>query len=408
MRIVSIDRFYAPHGGKERYQLELAELLAERGHTVYPFALAEPGNMSSPFEGYFPPALRVRSSSPLARVGAALTRAYNRDSASALAHLLDDVRPDIAHIHSLHHLSISVARLLRERGIPTVFTLHDYQLICPVATLFRNGNVCEDCRQHRYYQAIRYRCSHGQISNSLAAALDSATVHLSSELAHVSRFIAPSRFTGAKFVDFGFPPGRITHLAHFAPTDKWTREPMAERGPIVFSGRLHRLKGAHVFLEALARLRIPERQDVVVIGDGPERAALENLGRQLGLTSLVFTGHLGHDAIREWYRRSLFAVVPSIWHEVLGFSVLEPFAVGRPVIGARSGGIPEVIEDGESGLLVEPGDPEALASAIDQLLANPRETARMGARARIRAETAFGPAAHYNGLLSIYDNAICG
>ena len=122
----------------------------------------------------------------------------------------------------------------------------------------------------------------------------------------------------------------------------------------------------------------------------------------------MFTGHLGRDAIREWYRRSLFAVVPSIWHEVLGFSVLEPFAVGRPVIGARSGGIPEVIEDGESGLLVEPGDPEALASAIDQLLANPRETARMGARARIRAETAFGPEAHYNGLLSIYDYVISG
>ena len=406
MRIVSIDRFYAPHGGKERYQFELAEVLTQHGHVVIPFALAEHDNVPSPFDRYFPPALAVRSPNPLAQARAALRRAYNHESARALGRLLDETRPDIAHIHCLHHVSVSAARLLRARGIPMVYTLHDYQLICPVATLFRDGHICEACRPHRYHQAVLHRCSHGKVTNSLAAALDSSITWLSREITHARRFIAPSHFVAKKFVDFGFPADRIVHLPYFAPTDKWTFELMPTRGPVIFAGRLQRLKGAHVFLDALKRLALDEHQEVVILGDGPERAALELQARQLGLRGVIFAGFLDHASIRDWYRRSLFAVVPSLWHEVLGFAVLEPFSVGRPVIGARSGGIPEVIEDGVNGVLVDPGDPAALAAAIGRLLANPSERTQMGARARARAEEVYGPEAHYNALLTIYDSAL--
>jgi glycosyltransferase involved in cell wall biosynthesis len=405
MRIVSVDRFHAPLGGKEHYQLELAAMLAAHGHVVAPFALAEPENTPSPYEGYFPPPLPVKSPSFIRRAAAALERAYNRSSSASLTRLVADFRPDLAHIHTLHHVSISAARALRLRGIPTVATLHDYLWICPVATLFRADAPCEECRPHRYHRAIVNRCSQGSLGNSAAAALDAWVTWMSHELGRI-RMIAPSRFVREKFLAAGFSPERVAHIPHFAPVDTWSATPVPAAGPILFVGRLQRLKGAHVLIEAFERLRLPATQQLVIVGDGPELEDLEHRARRLPDGQVVFTGFLDREAVRDWYARCLCAVVPSIWYEVFGLSALEAAAAGRPVIASRIGGLAETVEDSVSGWLVEPASPDALADAIDAMLSDPAQAARMGANARARAERSFAPDVHYNSMLEFYAEAM--
>ena len=406
MRILSIDRFLEVIGGKERYVFELAALLREHGHTVHAFATRPAGMPETAATQFLPEALDTAAGSPLHRLGVAGRRLYNVQARDGLARFLDQHPVDIAHVHSIFHLSAAVIAELRHRGIPIVWTLHDYNPICPISILYVHDAVCEACRGGHFVNAVRRRCSRGDLGVSALNAGEAYLNRLLGTYQAAHTYIAPSRFVLDKYVEFGWRPARVAHLAHFAPTHKWSAEPAVARGPIVFAGRLQRQKGAHVFLEALARLSLPRTQEVVVIGDGPEHAALQAQAERLMPERVRFVGHQDFEAMREWYKRCLFAVVPSVWYEVLGFAVLEPFAVGRPVIGSRIGGIPEVIDDGISGRLVDAGDPAALAAAIDSMLAHPVETARMGAAARARAETAFGPAAHYNALLGIYENAL--
>ncbi|MBP7600645.1 MAG: glycosyltransferase [Thermoflexales bacterium] len=406
MRILSIDRFFDVVGGKERYVAEWAALMREHGHTVHLFATRPPGAPETPGTKFLPPAIETNARGPLRRMGEAARRMYNVQARDMLARMLDERPVDIAHVHSIFHLSASVIDELRRRAIPIVWTLHDYHPICPISILYVHDAVCEACRGGRFHNAILKRCSRGDVGISALNAGEAYLNRLRRTYQAASVFIAPSRFVLDKFVDFGWSPSRLVHVPHFGPTRAWTAEPIPERGPIVFAGRLQRQKGVHVLLDALARLNLPIDQELVVVGDGPERSVLEAQAERLMPGRVQFVGHQDYEGVRAWYRRSRFAVVPSVWYEVFGLSVVEPFAVGRPVIGSRIGGIPEVIEDGRSGLLVTPGDPVALADAIDWLLSHPVEAAAMGAAARERAESAFGPGAHYNHLLRIYENAL--
>jgi len=406
MRVLHLNRFNRVIGGKERYIAEVKPLLAGRGIDYAEFCLAEAGNAPSPWAAFFPPRLAVDSPNPLRRLQAAALRIYNRQSARALRRLLDYAPCDVAHVHSAHHFSAATLRALARRDIPVVWTLHDYLAICPVATLFTADEVCERCRGGRFYQAVRYRCAQSGLAGSAVAALDSAWMRWSGALASVRRFIAPSDFAARMAVAFGLPEDRLVTIHYFAPVDKWPPEAMPERGPITFIGRLYRQKGAHVFLEALARLRLPAGQRVVIAGDGPELAALKAQAERLGLSQVAFTGALDEAGVHRLLRESRVVVVPSIWYEVLGIVILEAFAVGRPVVAAAVGGIPEVVIHGQTGLLCQPGDAEALADQIATLLASPTQAAEMGKAARRYAETAFSPARHLDQLVQVYKEAI--
>ncbi len=406
MRVLHLNRFNRVIGGKERYIAEVRPLLAERGINGAEFCLAEAGNAPSPWAAFFPPRLAVDSPNPLRRLQAAALRIYNWQSTRALRRLLDHAPCDVAHVHSAHHFSAATLLALARRGVPAVWTLHDYMAICPVGTLFTQDAPCARCRGGRFHQAVRHRCAQSGLAGSAVAALDSAWMRWSGALASVRRFIAPSDFAARMAVAFGLPEDRLVTIHYFAPVDKWPPEAMPEGGAIAFIGRLYRQKGAHVFLAALARLRLPAGQRVVIAGDGPELAALKAQAERLGLDQVAFAGALDEAGVHRLLKESRFIVVPSIWYEVLGIVILEAFALGRPVIASAIGGIPEVVVHGQTGLLCRPGDADELADRIAALLSNPAWAVEMGGAARRYAETAFSPAGHLDQLIQVYKEAI--
>jgi glycosyltransferase involved in cell wall biosynthesis len=218
----------------------------------------------------------------------------------------------------------------------------------------------------------------------------------------VDIFIAPSLFLKEKLSAMGLKV-RIVHLPHFIDVSGVTPELKGPKKPAyVYFGRLDPEKGLATL--ALAASGLP--WTCTIIGDGELRPALERAAREAGPGRLALRPHLDQSGLREEVRRSSFAVLPSEWHENAPFMVLEAFALGKPVVGARIGGIPELVRDGETGLLFEPGDAEDLRRKISAMASDPGLTEAMGRRARSFVEERLNPAGHYHRLMEVYESLL--
>lgn len=381
MRVLLVHSFWHPRGGDTTCLFAEADALAAAGHEVIPFAMRHPNNLPSPWEVRFPAWRDPASASGLGRLSAAMRAIYGPGVARALNDLLDDVPIDVAHIHHLHrHLTPSVLRVLRARKIPAVWTVHDYELICPNAMLWVDGNDCERCRGHRYQNAIVHRCKRGIVEESAAVAAEK-WVHARLGVWNlVDRFIAPSRFLAGKLAHFGIPAHRIVHLPNGVP-DAPAGGPPGDRW--LYVGRLSPEKGL-ADLIAAARL-LPSRR-LVIVGDGPLR------GRLSPPPNVEFRGAVSPGEVARALGEAGVVAVPSLWPENLPYSVLEAQLAGRAVVASRVGGIPEQIDDGRDGILLPPGRPDLLAATVDGLLEDPVRAGTLGdaGRTRVRRDNDVG------------------
>lgn len=178
------------------------------------------------------------------------------------------------------------------------------------------------------------------------------------------------------------------HIVHCAITpDRYISAPRAHGSHLLFVGRLAAVKGLPVLFDALQNVNIPDLR-LSVIGDGPDRAALETKARELGLSNIVdFLGYRSQSDVAEILGDTDILVLPS-FAEGVPVVLMEAMAAQVPVVTTRIAGIPELIEDGKSGLLCPPGDPVALSTAICAILADPNMAANMGdtGRAKVIAE----------------------
>jgi glycosyltransferase involved in cell wall biosynthesis len=401
MRVLLVNKHYYLRSGTERYLFNLARLLARHGHAVEAFAMQDPRNAPATYAEAFVPPLDFQALPVAARPGAALRVLWSRDAARRMARVLDAFQPDVVHALNLyHHLSPSVLPPATRRGVPVVQTLNDYKLVCPNYLLYTEGGPCTRCRDRRYSQAVRHRCLHGSLAWSALAAVE-MTLHKRLRVyeRHVARFIAPTHFVRRTAETFGIPPAQLVVLPYFLFPEDYPEAPVADDGYAAYVGRLVEGKGLPTLLRAMARAPAAR---LLVVGEGPLRPALEREVAARGLTNVRFTGYLAGDALRQALAGARFTVLPSEWYEVFGQSLVESLAVGRPAIGARIGGIPEALAEGEDGLLFPPGDAEALAGCIRRLWDDPAEARAMGRRGRARVARAFGPEAHGTALEALY------
>jgi glycosyltransferase involved in cell wall biosynthesis len=409
MRVVQVNKFHFVKGGAERYYLDLSAALARRGLVVNHLAMDHPRNLAaSPGDRFVRHVDYRERAGWLERSRQGMRSIYNREAAARARELAASGERPVAHLHNVYHqLSPSVIRAFAKAGVPVVQTLHDYKLVCPAYLLLTEGRICERCRGGRFHEAVRHRCLLDSRGASLVAAIEAYVHSWLRTYARVRRFLCPSRFLLEKVASFGIPRERLAHLPYFLPLEQYRAAPVPPRGagdPAVgaYVGRLSREKGIAVLLEAAALLP-PGRLRLDVLGEGPLRAELEARARAVCPDGRVrFLGYRSGEELHETVRRASFALVPSEWFENLPYSVLEPFALGRPVVGARIGGIPELVQDGETGRLHEPGDVPSLAEALLWMSGPAADLKSMGWRARqvIERDHAEGP--HLDRLLAVY------
>ena len=400
MKILMVNTFHHARGGDSTYTRGLTRLLEGDGHTVVPLAMRHPDNDPSPWEHRFLPWVDLRSPGGLVSKARLLPRAlWSRRAARACARLVADTRPDIAHLQHIHrHITPSVLGPLRRSGVPIVWTLHDYELICPEGHLFSGGAPCEACRGHRYEEAIRRRCKWGQFAPSVVASLEKRLHHILSVWDRVDRFLCPSRFLADMVIRFGVPAERVAHRPNFLDAGPRTeRDRSGGRPTWVYAGRLAPEKGVDVAIEAA---RAMPGSDLLVCGTGPEDGRLRRLAGRA--PNIHFMGHLPQRILARHIRTARAVVVPSRWYENFPYAVLEAQAAGCAVVASRIGGIPEQIDDGVDGLLVPPDDVQALQEALGRLLRSPDLARRLGDAGASRVRARLSPAAHLDAMLDEY------
>jgi len=226
LKVLMVNSFHYERGGDCTYTFALTRLLESRGHEVIPFATRHPKNLPSAYETYFVESVDYNALEADRSPGAAwrvLQRAVSSPEArDALTRLLDHVRPDLAHFQGIHrHLTPSIIDPLKARGIPIVWTLHDYVPMCPNTHFYCRGEICEACRPGRFYHAPLRRCKRDSLGASLAAAIEAYAHRRMRVYERIDRFVAPSRFLAGKLVEHRFPSSEVTVLPHFIELDEF-------------------------------------------------------------------------------------------------------------------------------------------------------------------------------------------
>lgn len=320
---------------------------------------------------------------------------WSRPAAQEMAERCRSFRPDVVHVHnSFPLMSPSIHWAAQAAGVPVVQTLHNFRLLCPQAMLLREGRVCEDCVGRLPWRGAVRGCYRGSVAQSsvLAATL---VLHRARGTwqRRVNRFIALTEFSRGKLVEGGLPGDRIRVKPNFADLPAAADVP---RQGLLFVGRLSEEKGVQTLAAAAAGLTVP----VQVIGDGPLRTTVDKAD------GLQAQGAQPLQVVAAAMRTAGALVLPSICYENFPRTLVEAFASGLPVIASRLGAMAELVQDGVTGLLFEPGDASALRERLQWALAHPQELAAMGRRARAVYEANYTAERNHAQLMTIYQEAI--
>jgi glycosyltransferase involved in cell wall biosynthesis len=408
MRIVLVNTRHFRGGGDSTYTFNLAELLQSKGHEVAFFAMQDPRNLPDPNADLFVSHIDFRDLNKRKNLitGLQVLRRfiYSTEARWKFRLLLDRFSPDIVHLQNIHaHITPSVIFEAKRRGLAVVWTLHDYKLICPNSHFLidATGQICEACGKGAYYQPVLKRCKKGSLLASGMAALEAYAHRLMRVCDRVDAFLAPSAFLRNKLLDRGFPPEKVYHLPLFLPSELFHDNDNNE-GYLLFLGKLEPIKGIYPLLEACRS--IPEIR-LILAGrvEEPLASALPGLLPP----NAQYVGLMHGEELRQLLYNSVAVVLPSLGFENQPFSILEAFACGKPVIASDLGGMTELVVNRERGLLVPPGNVEALAKAMRWIVGHPTEAHDMGQNAYNYVAKTHQAEHHYQDLIRIYD-LVCG
>ena len=349
MRILLSNKFYYRRGGDCIYTLNLEQLLKEYGHEVAIYSMQYPENLPSEWTKYWP--------SNMTKLGA-LTRPLGAKQVKiGFSRLLDDFKPDVIHLNNIHtQLSPIIAKIAHERGIRVVWTLHDTKLVCPCYTCMRDGHWCEECFTDKT-AVIKHRCMPGGIIGSTIGYLEAKKWNKEKLQEYTDLFLPPSQFMMDTVVRGGYNPKKFRVLCNFIDVEKVKNPCFEKKDYFVYLGRVNEVKGIRTLCKAAAALPFK----LIVIGGGE---LLTELQKQYKNSKIEFKGQMEWNDFRPIIEGAKFMVLPSECSENNPLTVIESQSLGTPVLGARIGGIPELIEDSVTGMTFESGNVEDLKEKI--------------------------------------------
>ncbi len=379
-RVLMIHNTYQHRGGEDSVVESEIELLRSRGHAV---------------ETY------LRSNDDIRQLPAATVARqtlWSDRSAQELAERVARFRPDVIHTHNTFPLvSPSVYWTAARLGVPVVQTLHNFRLMCLNALFLREGKVCEDCQGNLPWRGVVRGCYRdSRPASAVLAGMLALHRGLGTYQHKVARYIALNGFCRDKFIQGGLPAQRLVIKPNFVDSPVLPDHGDVRSG-LLFVGRLSTEKGVGTLAQAMEKLPLASLR---VAGDGPQRGELE------GRAGVTLLGSQPKQAVMDEMARALALVVPSIWYENFPRTIVEAYASGLPVIASRVGALAEIVKDGETGLLFEPGDVRDLARQLRWALDHPQAMQAMGRQARALYEAEFTPAVNYGQLIDIYDSAM--
>lgn len=387
MRILLVHEYYQERGGEDGAYEADGAMLEAAGHEVHRLSFANED---------------IRVSSPLAAAGLFLTTNWSRSAARRLKAELAATQPDLVHFHNVFPLISPAAFPAAARsGAAVVQTLHNYRLVCPNASLYRDGHVCEDCLGKRVaWPALLHACYRNSRAQT-SAVVSMLALHRARKTwqKDVDLLIAPSQFLRDKLIQGGIPEDRIRVRPNLV--EALPEAPEGTRDGFLFVGRLTANKGLETLMKAWVGSDMPALR---IAGSGDLASTVEEFARRH--PSVEYLGALSRDQVLHQMQRSTALLFPSLWFENQPLTILEAFASGLPVIASRLGAMPELIREGQTGLLFAPDDGDDLAARVRWSVSHPQEIEEMSAQVRDVYQNEFSAQQSLNTLLTLYEVAL--
>lgn len=397
MKVLLVNKFHYLKGGSEKYYFELGKLLEENGHEVAYFSMKNEKNIHLNNKEYFVDEIDLNSNNKLK----ALDVIYSKENKKLMEKALDDFKPDIVHINNFQRqLSSSIISAIKKRNIPIIYTAHDLQAICPnIVMLNRENEICNKCKNGKYYNCIKGKCIKNSTLKSLLGGIEGYYYRLHNIYNKIDHIITPSIFYEKELKKDGIK--NVTGLHNFILLEDYQVETQDE-GYLLYIGRLSKEKGIFDLVKAMK----DNKEKLLIAGSGPEKEKIDKLIKEEKLTKRVkLLGQLKPTEVKEYVRKAHVVVVPSVWYENCPYSVLETIAIGKPIIGADIGGIPELVIDGENGLLFESGNSKDLSKKISELYSNKKLYKKFCENSK-KISKQYDKNKYYENLMKIYNDVL--
>lgn len=405
MKVILAHKFLHMMGGTEVYFQNLAKILNDHGSETIPYAVQDKRNPENDFEQYFPRSLDFRDQSTAYKIynfDRIIGRTfYSFESKRKIAALIDDHNPDIAHLQCIeNHISPSIIDELHSRKIPIVQSVNTYKHVCAAYRLYRTdvNEICEKCIGGNHYHALLNRCVKGSLAGSALGMLEMYLHQSWMKIYHkVDKFIVPNAFMANKMIEGGYPEEKIVKMRN--PFEVSGITPTFKEGNyFLYFGRIEPEKGVFNLVKAMKQL---SKHRLVVVGEGSDLNKCMDWSKQHKLKNIEFTGPKWGEELAPYLQNCSAVVVPSLWHEPSPYVIYQALAQGKPVIGSRVGGIPDLITE-ETGRLFNPEDIDDLAAQLQCVGESKSDAVSMGKAARAWAEQELSPSTYYERLMNVY------
>jgi glycosyltransferase involved in cell wall biosynthesis len=385
MKILSIHNYYQTPGGEDQVFAQETDLLRSYGHQVIQYHTSND---------------LVKGKNPLVLLGNTI---WNTQKHDELLALMRREKPDLVHVHNTFPIiSPAVYYAANKEGIPVVQTLHNFRMLCPAGTLFRDGHVCEDCLGKQVpWPGVLHGCHRSSRMTTGAGAAMLATHNFKQTWSKaVSAYIALTAFSRDKFIQGGFPAEKIFVKPNYLQTDPG---PGAGKGNFaLFVGRLTPEKGIATLFEAWKQ--IGSDLPLQIAGDGPMAPEVERASNETeGVTWLKW---LPREEILRKMKDASVLILPSIWYEGFPMIIAEAFAVGLPVIASNLGSMASIVDHYRTGLHFAAGQAGSLVEAVRWYRDHPSEVSLMRAQARLEYEAKYTAERNYAQMAAIYDSVL--
>ena len=368
MKILMINKFLYPNGGSETYMFKLGNYLASIGHQVEYFGMEHEGRCVGNRVNAYTTDMDFHGGSKFSKLTYPLKTIYSSEARKKIHLVLDDFQPDVCHLNNFNYqltpsiiLEIVKWRKQTGRKCKIVYTAHDYQLVCPNHMCLNPNTheICEKCLDGNFLNCIKGKCIHGSTAKSAVGAAEAYFWKWKSVYKYIDTIICCSNFLKTKLDRNPVLAEKTVALHNFIEKPK--EKEVEKKDYVLYFGRFSQEKGIKTLIKAVESL--PDIQ-FIFAGSGPLEDEIKNI------PNIKNVGFQTGEALEKLIREARFSICPSVCFENCPFSVMESQAAGTPVIGADSGGIPELIQDDITGNLFESGNPESLATAIKELWNN--------------------------------------
>ncbi len=365
MRVLLVNKFLYPNGGSETYIFKLGDILKEKGHEVQYFGMEHEGRCVGNRVHAYTSDMDFHNAGKLEKLTYPLKTIYSSEARKKIRMVLDDFIPDVVHLNNFNYqltpsIILEVNKWRNETGhsCKIVYTAHDYQLVCPnhMCNNPTTHENCEKCLGGSFLSCTKGKCIHNSTAKSLIGTMEASFWKMKGTYKYIDAFICCSNFMKSKLDTNPVFAGKTIALHNFIDKIEWVET--QKKDYVLYFGRYSEEKGIRTLVAAAKKL--PE-VNFIFAGKGPLEDLLD------GIDNIKNVGFKSGDELADLIREAKASVYSSEWYENCPFSVMESQLYGTPVIGADIGGIPELIKNGETGLLYKSGDVDALCDAIHSL-----------------------------------------